>query len=252
MEKDGYTSGSEDSGGSGDDAEWKTVALMRAYVEGKDPTAKEVDNFMLRRFLRARNLDIEKASTMFLNYLKWWKESVPRGFISDEDVRNELNQKKMFLQGFDKKGRPIGVVLGAKHHCYKHRQMNEFKSSVVYIIEKLCSSMPRGQEKFTVIADLQGWGFSNSDMRGSFASQEILQNYYPERLGKVFLIHVPSLFMKAWKVLYPFIDSNTREKYVFVEDKSLKSTLLADIDEDQLPNIYGGKLQLVPIDEAGK
>lgn len=250
MEKDGCTSGSEDGG----DAELKKVALMRAYVQAKDPTAKvqELDDFMLRRFLRARNLDIEKASVMFLKYLKWWKEAVPKGFISDEEVRNELNQEKMFLQGFDKKGRPVGVVLGAKHHCYKQRQMNEFKSYVVYVIEKLCSSMPAGQEKFTVIVDLQGWGYSNSDMRGSFAAQEILQNYYPERLGKVFLIHVPSLFMKAWKILYPFIDSNTREKYVFVEDKNLKSMLLADIDEDQLPVIYGGKLPLVPIDASRK
>lgn len=38
------------------------------------------------------------------------------------------------------------------------------------------------------------------------------QNCYPERLGKVFLIHVPSIFMKVWKIIYPFIDKNTKQK----------------------------------------
>jgi hypothetical protein len=37
---------------------------------------------------------------------------------------------------------------------------------------------------------------------------------------------------------------------VFVENKKLTPTLLEDIDESQLPDIYGGKLPLVPIQET--
>lgn len=36
---------------------------------------------------------------------------------------------------------------------------------------------------------------------------------------------------------------------IFVENKKLKSTLLEDIDESQLPDVYGGKLSLVPIQD---
>jgi hypothetical protein len=43
-------------------------------------------------------------------------------------------------------------------------------------------------------------------------SCRLLQNYYPERLGKALMIHVPYIFMKAWKMIYPFIDTNTRDK----------------------------------------
>lgn len=39
-------------------------------------------------------------------------------------------------------------------------------------------------------------------------------------------------------------------QFVFVDDKKLQETLLADIDESQLPDIYGGKLPLVPIENA--
>lgn len=35
--------------------------------------------------------------------------------------------------------------------------------------------MPGGQEKFAVIGDLEGWGYSNLDIRGYLASLEILQ-----------------------------------------------------------------------------
>ena len=37
---------------------------------------------------------------------------------------------------------------------------------------------------------------------------------------------------------------------MFVEDKNLKADLLEDIDESQLPDIYGGKLKLVPIQDT--
>lgn len=37
---------------------------------------------------------------------------------------------------------------------------------------------------------------------------------------------------------------------VFVEDKKLKSTLQEEIDESQIPEIYGGQLPLVPIQES--
>lgn len=35
--------------------------------------------------------------------------------------------------------------------------------------------MPRGQEKFMCIADLKGWGYSNSDVRAYIAALDIMQ-----------------------------------------------------------------------------
>ncbi|XP_039133007.1 SEC14-like protein 2 [Dioscorea cayenensis subsp. rotundata] len=233
---------------AGDEVECKKVAQMRALVEDQDPSAKEEDNPMLKRFLRARNQDIEKASAFFLKYLKWRRETVPNGFISESEIHNELAQKKAFIQGYDKIGRPIGVFIGSKH--YKN-DLNENKRFCVYLIDSLCLRMQGGQEKFTIIADLEGWGYKNCDIRGYLAGLDILQSNYPERLGKVFLVHAPSIFMKAWKIIYPFIDDNSKKKFIFVDDTKLKTTLLEDIAEDQLPEKYGGKLKLVPIEEAG-
>lgn len=77
--------------------------------------SQDVDDFTLRRFLRARDLDIEKASNMFLKYLRWKRSFVPNGSVALSEVPNEVAQNKMFMQGIDRKGRPIVVVFGNRH-----------------------------------------------------------------------------------------------------------------------------------------
>lgn len=224
------------------------IRLMRAIVETRDPSSKEEDDLMIRRFLRARELDVEKASAMFLKYMKWRHSFVPNGSISVSDVPNELAQDKVFLQGRDKIGRPILIVFGGKH--FQNKDLDEFKRFVVYVLDKVCSSMSQGQEKFVGIAELKGYGYSNSDVRGYLSALSILQDYYPERLGKLLIVNAPYIFMKVWQIVYPFIDNQTKKKIVFVEKNKEKSTLLEYIDESQLPEMYGGALPLVPIQDS--
>ncbi|KAL3609576.1 hypothetical protein D5086_000596 [Populus alba] len=247
-ESNGIITEEEENATEINEIEQSKVRLMRAFVEREDPSVKEVDDLMIRRFLRARELDIEKASTLFLKYLSWRRSIIPNGFISPSEIPNELAQNKLFMQGVDKQNRPIVVVFGARHKPYKGG-LEEFKRFVAYTLERICARMPAGQEKFVSIADLEGWGYTNSDIRGYLAALSILQDCFPERLGKLFIVHVPYIFMTAWKVVCPFIDSKTKKKIIFVENKKLRSTLLGDIDESQLPDVYGGKLSLVPIQD---
>ncbi|XP_060168817.1 uncharacterized protein LOC132599459 [Lycium barbarum] len=230
--------------------EMNKIELMRALVEKQDPSSKVVDDYALRRFLRARDLDIEKAAAMFLKYHKWRQSFVPKGSISVCEIPNEIAQNKMFMQGVDKQGCPIAVVFGGRHIQNKLGGLEEFKRFIVFALDKLCARTSPGREKFTIIADLQGFGYCNSDVRAYLAALSIVQDCYPERLGKVLLVHVPYLFCTLWKILYPFIDNNTKKKIMFVENKRLTATLLQDIDESQLPETYGGKMQLVPIQDA--
>ena len=81
---------------------------------------------MIRRFLHARDLNVEKASTLFLKYLIWRQTFVPKGSIFESELPHEIAQNKMFIQGFDKTGRPIVVVLGARHFQTKGG-IEEFK-----------------------------------------------------------------------------------------------------------------------------
>ncbi|KAM3318411.1 hypothetical protein ACQJBY_035889 [Aegilops geniculata] len=230
-------------GDGGDAAEWKKVAELRVVVEAQDPAAKEEDDFVLRRFLRARDYNIGKASTMLLQYLAWKRVAKPHGSISGEEVRDEIAKKRVDMQGFDRLGRTMAYIYGARHFPAR-RDLDGFKRYVAYVLDKICTRLPVGQEKFAAVIDLRGWGYANCDIRGYVAALDIMQSYYPERLGRVFLIHVPYMFMAAWKMVYPFIDDKTKKKFVFVADKDLDATLRDAIDESQLPEAYGGKLKL--------
>lgn len=236
-------------GGAAGEGEWLKVAQLRALVQAQDEDhrAKEVDNLTLRRFLRARGHNVDKAAAMLLKSLRWRAETAPGGTVREEQVRGELEQDKIYMGGVDRTGRPIIVGLLAKHYS-ANRDMAEFKSFVVYFFDKICARIPRGQEKFLAIMDLKGWGYANCDVRAYIAAIEIMQNYYPERLGKALMINVPYIFLKVWKtMIYPFIDANTRDKFVFVDDKSLRETLRREIDESQLPEFLGGKMPLVSL-----
>ncbi|KAG5602158.1 hypothetical protein H5410_033528 [Solanum commersonii] len=241
------------------DQEMNKIELMRALVEKQDPSSKndfhvpclkEIDDYALRRFLRARDLDIEKSAAMFLKYLKWRQSFVPKGSISVSEIPNEIAQNKMFMQGEDKQGCPIAVVFGGRHIQNKLGGVEEFKRFIVFALDKLCARTSPGREKFTIIGDLQNFGYCNSDVRAYLAALSIVQDCFPERLGKVLLVHVPYIFCTLWKILYPFIDNHTKKKIMFVENKRLTATLLQAIDESQLPETYGGKMQLVPIQDA--
>ena len=87
---------------------------------------QDVDDFMIRRFLRARDLDIGRASAMFLKYLKWRRTFVPNGFVSASEIPNEIKQNKMFMQGSDKQGRVIAVAFAGRHFPIKGG-LDEFK-----------------------------------------------------------------------------------------------------------------------------
>jgi hypothetical protein len=108
---------------------------------------------MIRRFLRARDLDVEKASTMFLKYLKWRHSFVPNGSISRSQVPNEIADDKAFFQGRDKIGRPILLVFGRKHF-QKKDGLDEFKRMFLLIkLTDLNKNLIHGVNKNVVIID---------------------------------------------------------------------------------------------------
>lgn len=221
------------------------LELMRARVEEADPLCQGIDDAILERFLANNSMDVNKASEVLLKYQKWRRAFAPLGYIPDEEIMNERKKAKLCLQGHDKKGRSIGVFLVARHDAFD-RDLEEFKRYSVYAIDKALTNSRDKLKQIVAIVDLEGWGYKSMDIRGYLALLDILQDHYLNHLGKMILIHVPYIFWAAWKITSPFFNEFTKERMLFVEDKNLKCILLQEIDEDQLPDIYGGKLSLQP------
>ncbi|MCO5609134.1 hypothetical protein L7F22_063356 [Adiantum nelumboides] len=232
-----------------DDDQAEVLAAVKSSLADLDSDAQMLTDTDYLRFLRARDFDKEKTLKLLVQHLKWRRAVVPSGFIKEEEIARELERKQIMLQGHDKFGCSIVIVLTARHIAF-HRDLEETKRLFVYSFDKAAASNIHPQTKFMIILDLQGWGVKNMDIRGYLAVLEILQNQFPERLRKLFILHVPYMFWGAWKIVSPFIDKATRGKIVFVEDKHLKETLMAEVEKDQLPTIYGGVQDLLPIQDC--
>jgi hypothetical protein len=48
---------------------------------------------------------------------------------------------------------------------------------------------------------------------------KMLQDHYPERMGKAYIINAPTIFEMFWAVVYPVLDPVTRSKVEFVRTK---------------------------------
>lgn len=81
----------------------------------------------LMRFLIARSMDSEKAARMFVQWQKWRATMVPNGFIADSEVPDELEPRKIFLQGLTKDGLPLLVIQVRKH--FPSKDPLQFKSN---------------------------------------------------------------------------------------------------------------------------
>jgi CRAL/TRIO domain len=65
------------------------------------------------------------------------------------------------------------------------------------------------------------------------------QNYYPECMGKFYIINAPYLFSTVWAFIKPWLDEVTVKKIQIISTGH-KAVLTAQIDEANLPEEFGG------------
>lgn len=96
-------------------------------------------------------------------------------------------------------------------------------------------------ETCCTIMDLKGVGLSKFSSAYGYvqAASAISQNYYPERLGKFYLINAPWGFSGVFSVVKKFLDPVTVAK-IHVLGSGYKSELLAQVPAESLPKEFGG------------
>jgi hypothetical protein len=117
---------------------------------------------------------------------------------------------------------------------------------LVFSMEKAIAVMkrhPAKQEKLSLLIDYTDFSLFNAPpMRTSTGVLSILQNQYPERLHKAYIMHAPLYFTIFWNMIYPFIDPVTKEKIRFVGSnmEEVKRQLEGEIDLSQVEVGCGG------------
>ncbi|KAF9135686.1 cytosolic factor, phosphatidylinositol/phosphatidylcholine transfer protein [Mortierella sp. 14UC] len=223
-------------------------------AEGFFVPERHDDHYVLR-FLRARKFSIPNTHKMFVDCENWRKElqvdSLIDTFVFEEEeaVRNCYPQ---YYHNIDKAGRPIYIehvgVIDIKT-LFKVTDEERMTKQHVVSYEKLirdrmpaCSKLAnRHIEQCCTILDLKGVSLRQFANAFGFIKRTsaIAQNYYPEMMGKMYVINAPMMFTSVWGMVKPLLDEVTVKKIVIL-GSNYQSTLLEDIDAANLPKVIGG------------
>ncbi|KAK1243960.1 hypothetical protein MKX08_002098 [Trichoderma sp. CBMAI-0020] len=189
----------------------------------------------LLRYLRATKWSVDDAAKRLLATLAWRREYGIDDF-SPEHISPEQETGKQIILGFDRQGRPCQYLNpGRQNTDSSPRQIQH----LFYMVERVVDTMPPGVETLSLMINFKpSKQRQNTSVPVSTAREvlHILQNHYPERLGKALIINgeyssptkeeerladkktVPWIVNGFFKIITPFIDPVTREKLKFNED----------------------------------
>ena len=96
-------------------------------------------------------------------------------------------------------------------------------------------------ETCCTIMDLKGVGITKVSSVYSYVklASAMSQNYYPERLGRLYLINAPWGFSGVFNIIKGWLDPVTVEK-IHVLGSGYQKELLAQVPAENLPKIFGG------------
>ncbi len=99
-------------------------------------------------------------------------------------------------------------------------------------------------ETCCTIMDLKGVGITKVSSVYSYVKQAsaISQNYYPERLGRLYIINAPWGFSCAFNIVKGWLDPVTVEK-IHILGSGYQKELLAQVPAENLPKAFGGSCE---------
>lgn len=222
----------------------KVIQLRDALAPLSGRSLKFCTDACLRRYLEARNWNLDKAQKMLEATLKWRSEFKPEE-IRWHEVAHEGETGKVSKANFhDRNGRTVLIMRPGKQNT-KSSEGNI--RHLVYLMENAILNLPEEQEQMSWLIDFNGWSLSTDiSIKTSRDIIYILQNHYPERLAVVVLYNPPKLFEAFFKVVKYFVDQKTFQKIKFVYPNNKESLELMKtfFDTQNLPSEFGGNATL--------
>lgn len=138
--------------------------------------------------------------------------------LTPELVEPENLTGKNLIVGYDNDNRPcLYLRNGYQNTSPSLKQVQH----LVFMLEKVIQFMPPGQDTLALLIDFKA-APAHMNLSSKFPSLSIskqvlhiLQNHYPERLGRGLFTNIPWIGYTFFKVVGPFIDPYTRLKTIY-------------------------------------
>ena len=171
-------------------------------------------------------------------------------------LRNSISENMKFQtmvpRGHDRSQNAVLLAMPRKEKG--ERGVESFLDFVIYIIERTIActeAMSEGRsENIVVVLDCKR--SCAPCLKAMKAAVRILQNHFPNRLKNLVIIDPPAWLSGAYHLLKPFLDPDTRTKFMMATSKKQKAASFGGlIDESQAsPNMLVNGELTSPIDSS--
>ncbi|MBA0793794.1 hypothetical protein Gohar_018177 [Gossypium harknessii] len=203
-------------------------------------SAKYCTDACLRRYLEARNWNVDKAKKMLEETLKWRLTYKPEE-IRWHEVAHEGETGKVSRANFhDHQGRTVLIMRPGMQNT---KSADNNIRHLVYLLENAIMNLAEGQEQMSWLIDFTGFSLNTSiPIKVARDIVYILQGHYPERLAVALLCNPPKIFEAFYKAIKYFLDPKTAQKVKFVYPRNKDSVELMKsyFDVEDLPGEFGG------------
>ncbi|KAG5278249.1 hypothetical protein AALO_G00096850 [Alosa alosa] len=243
----------ENHKGKSETGEWKAEKIPK-------------DEHILR-FLRARDFHLEKARDMLCQSLTWRKQFQVDYILETWTPSSCLVE--YYAGGWhhhDREGRPLYILrLGQMDTKGLVKALGEeaLLRHVLSINEegqKRCEEntniFGRPISSWTCLVDLEGLNMRHlwrPGVKTLLRIIEVVEANYPETLGRLLIVRAPRVFPVLWTLVSPFINENTRQKFLVYSGNNYQGPggLVDYIDQEIIPDFLGGDC-LCHVSEGGQ
>ncbi|CAB3977346.1 SEC14 cytosolic factor-like [Paramuricea clavata] len=229
----------------------KSEEKALADLKGKLSEESLADEATLLRFLRAREFDVDGACRQYMATWEWRRNNdidnilkTPRPLT--EELKNIMSYG---FHKFDKEGRPCYVEKTGRVDVSALLRLPEDQIIRWHVwntekqIEQMAEKSIELNKEITTLDHLHDLAGASLNLRKALSLFTRLvkldQEYYPERVGKIFLVNTPWAFPYLWRVAKSFLDPKTRDKCVVLNSLEM-GKLLDYFEAEDLPVEYGG------------
>ncbi|KAJ5370685.1 Phosphatidylinositol transfer protein PDR16 [Penicillium cataractarum] len=217
---------------------WTTIATKAEKNAPTEPITDDERMWLTRecllRYLRATKWNVFEAEARLQRTLTWRREYGMEK-LTPEYISIENETGKQVIMGYDIHGRPCLYLLPSNQNTEKSERQIQH---LVFMLERVIDIMGPDQETLALLVNFKETkSGQNATIGQAKQTLDILQNHYPERLGRALVINVPFIIWGFFKLITPFIDPNTRQKLKFNED------LRQHVPPSQLMKPVGGDLE---------
>ncbi|VCX41551.1 unnamed protein product [Gulo gulo] len=99
---------------------------------------------------------------------------------------------------------------------------------------------------WTCLVDLEGLNMRHlwrPGVKALLRMIEVVEDNYPETLGRLLIVRAPRVFPVLWTLISPFINENTRQKFLIYSGSNYQGPggLVDYLDKEVIPDFLGGE-----------